>query len=244
MKERYIYMNGNYRVQHDAIVSNVTTDSSGASKYQFANINKPVTSGGIYLNFSQKTKVWDIMFSAATSAERNVSYNLVNSVLNRTNSYNFSEEVNLRKSKDKKYYVELSASPAYVVQQSSLMPHLNSNGFNINIGFESRIYLPKGFEFYSIINHNYRAKTKTFNTDLKRTIWDMNVSKTFLKEKQLRVTASVNDLLNQNIGYNRSAYGSQIMQNTYTTIRRYFMFTASWDFNKMGGTKAKTTTTP
>jgi hypothetical protein len=244
MTQRYVYLNAGYTIQHDAIVSNVTTDSSGASRYQFANISKPATSGSIYLNYQLQTSIWNIVFGSTASAHRNVSYNLVNSVLNKTNAYDFSQELNLRKWVDKKYTLELSASPGYVIQQSSLMPDLNSNGFNMNVGFEVQVYLPKGFECYSQINHNYRAKTKTFNTDLKRTIWNMNVSKTFLKEKQLRVTASVNDLLNQNIGYNRSAYGSQIVQNTYTTIRRYLMFTASWDFNKMGGTKAKTTTTP
>ena len=45
----------------------------------------------------------------------------------------------------------------------------------------------------------------------------------------------VNDLLNQNVGFSRDANANLITQSNYTTIKRYFMFTITYDFNKMGG---------
>jgi len=46
---------------------------------------------------------------------------------------------------------------------------------------------------------------------------------------------TVNDILNQNVGFDRTAYNGNITQSSYTTIMRYFMFSVIWDFSKMGG---------
>jgi hypothetical protein len=64
---------------------------------------------------------------------------------------------------------------------------------------------------------------------------DARITRKFLKKEEIRLALSVKDLLNQNSGFDRSAYGNIISQTNYTTIRRYFMVSLSWDFNKMGG---------
>ncbi|OMP79544.1 outer membrane beta-barrel family protein [[Flexibacter] sp. ATCC 35208] len=237
--QQYMYLNANFSLKHNSIVSNVVTDSAGASTYQYANIKKNGYNGGIWAMRDFKTNWWGMSLATMLSANTNVSYNMVNSVLNKATSYTISPELTLRKNADKKGYFEVNARPNYTIQKSSLLPSLNSNGLGFDAGAEFRVFLPKNFEFYSRTNFTYSPKTKSFNTDLKRTIWNMEVSRKFLKEKQLRVAASVNDLLNQNSGFNRNVSGSQITQNTYSTIRRYFMFTITWDFNKMGGAKPK-----
>jgi len=237
--QQYMYLNANFSLKHNSIVSNVMTDSAGASTYQYANIKKNGYNGGIWAMRDFKTNLWGMSLATMLSANTNVSYNLVNSVLNKATSYTISPELTLRKNADKKGYFEINARPNYTIQKSSLLPSLNSNGLGFDAGAEFRVFLPKNFEFYSRTNFTYSPKTKSFNTDLKRTIWNMEVSRKFLKEKQLRVAASVNDLLNQNSGFTRNVSGSQITQNTYSTIRRYFMFTITWDFNKMGGAKPK-----
>ena len=61
-----------------------------------------------------------------------------------------------------------------------------------------------------------------------------NISRTFMKDA-LKATVSGNDLLNQNTGYNRTGSANVLTQERYTTIRRYFMFSLTWDFNKVGG---------
>lgn len=237
--QSYMYLNANFSLKHNAIVSNVVTDSAGASTYQYANIKKGGYSGGIWAMRDFKTSWWGMNLATMLSGNTNVSYNMVNSVLNKATSYTISPELTLRKNADKKGYFEINARPNYTIQKSSLLPNLNSNGLGFDAGAEFRVYLPKNFEFYSRTNFTYSPKTKSFNTDLKRTIWNMDVSRKFLKEKQLRVILAVNDLLNQNSGFNRNVSGSQITQNTYSTIKRYYMLTITWDFNKMGGAKPK-----
>ncbi len=237
--EQYFYLNANFSLRHNAIVSNASTDSVGASTYQYANINKDGYNGGIWATYDFKLKWWGLHLSTSMNGNTNVSYNMVNSILNKSTSYSISPQFSLRKNGKKKGYAELNFEPTYDIQKSSLLPNMNSNGLGYNIGGETRVFLPADFEFYSNVSFRYTPKTKSFNTDLKRTLWNMEIGRKFLKEKQLRVAMTVNDLLNQNTGFNRNVSGSLITQNTYTTIKRYYTLTITWDFNKMGGAKPK-----
>ena len=115
-----------------------------------------------------KLKWWDMHFATMLSANTNVSYNMVNSILNKSTSYNISPEFTLRKNAEKKGYLELSVTPNYTIQKSSLLPSLNSNGLGLNAGADFRVFLPSNFEFYSRAMFTYTPKTKSFNTDLKR----------------------------------------------------------------------------
>jgi hypothetical protein len=94
--------------------------------------------------------------------------------------------------------------------------------------------LPAKFQIASDAEYTYSGKTPTLPS-FSRTIVNASLSKMFLKDNTLKLTASVNDLFNQNNGFQRSPGGSQINQRTFTTIRRYFMLSVIWDFNKMGG---------
>ena len=84
-------------------------------------------------------------------------------------------------------------------------------------------------------DYQYRAKTQSFNQDFSRVLFNASIAKTFLKEENLKFTLGGNDLLNQNTGFSRMANGNLLTQTSNTTIRRYLMFSVSWDFNKMGG---------
>jgi len=110
-------------------------------------------------------------------------------------------------------------------------------GFTGRGGFT--VFLPGKFQIASDADYLYRAKTQTFADDFHRTLLNASLIKTFFKDENLKFTLSGNDLLNQNKGFDRNVQGNFITQNTYTTIKRYFMLTVTWDFNSMGGTAVK-----
>jgi hypothetical protein len=102
------------------------------------------------------------------------------------------------------------------------------------------IYLPGKFQIGTNNDYEYTAKTESFNTDFSKVLINAFIIKTFLKNDNLKFTIWGNDLLNQNVGFNRTANANMIIQNSYTTIRRYFMFTIDYDFTKMAvGTSKK-----
>ena len=155
--------------------------------------------------------------------------------MNRTNSYSYSGGINLYSYKPKKYSYRLSFRPSYNTSESSLQKRFNDNGWSFNSWASFSVTLPGKVEISSDANYEFREKTQSFNEDFDRVIWNSAITKKFFKEENFRISFSGNDLLNQNIGFSRNAYNNMITQNSYTTIRRYYMFSLIWDFNKMGG---------
>ncbi|RYD93331.1 MAG: TonB-dependent receptor, partial [Sphingobacteriales bacterium] len=124
--------------------------------------------------------------------------------------------------------------PTYNTGSSSLQQQVNNNGWGFNGAGSVTAYLPFKIEVNTDGTYTYRAATQSFNEDFHRFIWNASISRKFLKSEQLRATVKANDILNQNTGFNRSAYGNFITQTSSVTIQRYFMFSVTWDFNKMG----------
>jgi hypothetical protein len=73
-----------------------------------------------------------------------------------------------------------------------------------------------------------------FDNNTNIILWNAWVGKKFLKKDALLIKVSANDLLNQNIGFNRTVNSNYISQNTYSTIQRFFLLSVVWNFNKTG----------
>jgi len=129
----------------------------------------------------------------------------------------------------------LSAGPTYTVNKSSLQTQINNNGRGFNGNWWLNVMLPLHFGVGTWGNYTFNAATQAFAEDYRQTNLNGYVSKMFLKEQNLKVMIQGLDLLNQNKGFSRSGYGTTLSQTRYTTIKRYFTLTVTWDFNKMGG---------
>jgi hypothetical protein len=237
ISNQYIWISGSYSTTSNPIVGNQVRDTSrGTSTYQSANL-KDHSNSNFWVNsyFERKIPGVDINAGFELSGNGNTYYSFSNGALDKTKSYSYSGSIRLSKYKEKKYDAWVSGGPNYTINASSLTPLLNNNGsgFNINGGFN--IYLPGKFQIGSDGNYTYNAPTKSFpDQDFKRFLLNANVSRTFFKDA-VKASISGNDLLNQNTGYNRTGGGNIITQERFTTIRRYFMFSLTWDFNKVGG---------
>ncbi|MGI4750332.1 MAG: outer membrane beta-barrel protein [Janthinobacterium lividum] len=235
-----IYISGSYSITSNPIISNTTTDSSGKSIYQSANLHgKQTANFYLYGGYNQKIKFLNINGGVNVNANGNTYYSIINGALNKTQSYTYGISGRLSKFKEKKYDVYIIGGPTFTRSQSSLLTAVNNNG----TGFTSRggfdFYLPKKFQISTDGNYEYQGKTISFNQDFQRLIINASVSKAFFKDESLKLVLSGNDLLNQNTGFSRSATSTLLTQSTYTTIRRYFMFSVVYDFNKMGGAPKK-----
>jgi hypothetical protein len=83
-----------------------------------------------------------------------------------------------------------------------------------------------------------RQKTAVFTDNNSIVKWNAFISKKFLKKKELIVKLQVFDILNQNLGFTRSAQGNMVTQNSYLTIRRYGMLSVAWNFTHTPGVTA------
>lgn len=235
-----IYVSGGYSTTSNPIISNTTTDSAGKSIYQSTNLHgKQTANFYMYGGYNQKIKFLNIDGGINGNANGNTYYSYTNGVLNKTQSYTYALSARLSKYKEKKYDASLSAGPTYTRSQSSLLTAINNNGTGFSANGEFGIYLPKKFKFSTDQQYTYQGKTASFNQDFQRLIINASLSKAFFKDEGLKLMVSGNDLLNQNTGFSRSATSTFLTQSTYTTIRRYFMFSIVYDFSQMGGAPKK-----
>lgn len=240
LSNQYFSINSSYTFTLNPIISNVATNDRGESVSQFINLkDKAATSFNFNGNFGQTIKAIDLSAGIGLSANNNVNYNYINTQLNQTKNSSYSVNVNLSKYKDKKYNFSTSFGPTYNVANASINKESNSNGWGFNGNFWTNLQLPGKLEISSDGSYQYNGKTEVIQETFERFIWNATISKKFLKTDNLRVSITGRDLLNQNVGFNRSAYNGNINQSTYTTIKRYFMFSVSWDFSKMGGGEIK-----
>jgi len=240
LSQQSVYIDGSYSFTDNPIVTSVATDANGKSTYQSINLkDKNSSNYGLYVYFNRKLQKSEINIGFNFSANGNIYYNYsrynsLSYALNKTESNNYSAGISVSKYKQKKYDFRVSFDPSYNINQSSLQKDLNNNGWVFNARPSFNIHLPKKVSIGSDASYEYREKTQSFTDDFERLIWNASVSKKFLKEDNLVFSLSGNDLLNQNIGFRRSAYGNTISQNSYTSIKRYFLLSLVWDFNQMG----------
>ncbi|HEX3387207.1 MAG TPA: outer membrane beta-barrel protein, partial [Mucilaginibacter sp.] len=236
ISDQSLFFGGNYSFTSNPIISHVSYSGTGVSTSQYFNLSgKETSSFNLWGNANRKIQKIGINIGVNMDANGNVFYNYVNNALNMTKNYTFNPGINFGKYQEKKLDFNLSGGPTYTLSQSSLQPNINNNGWGARAYFNFNIYLPGKFQIGSNSEYQYTAKTQSFPTDFSRVLLNASVTKSFLKTDNLKVEIRANDLLNQNVGFSRDASANLITQNSYTTIKRYFMLAVTYDFSKMAG---------
>jgi len=232
----YLGVSINSSLTTNSIVSNVNTDSVGVRTYKYENLkdHNPLNLSG-YVYYGNKIKSINLSVGGELGFGTNSFYNIINDELNNTKSNNFNASLNISKYAEKKYSLWMNAGPTYTSNESSLQKELSDKGWGFNGSVSANVFLPAKFEVFSDANYTYSPATGTFEENFQRLIWNGGFRKKFLKKDELIVSVYANDILNQNVGFNRNAYDNRVTQSNYTTIKRYFMFSLTWEFNKMGG---------
>ena len=240
LSEQYIYISVSYSFTSNAITNNTTTDlSTGANTFKAVNIkNNTPKNFYIYSSMSRKIKSMDVTVGLDFNANGYSSFNMVNNELSKTNFGDYYGNINIAKYKEKKYNFRASVGPAYTAMTSSLGTN-DSKGWGIDASASFTLNLPGKIDIFSDATYQYKDPTQSFSQNLDRLIWNAGIVKKFFKSENLRLTVKGNDLMNQNTGFTRGVNGSMITQSNFTTIKRYFIGSLTWDFNKMGGTPSK-----
>ena len=242
LTSRSIWVGGSYNITSNPIVSNVNTDpNTGFTTNRYVNLpGQSTTNYSAYGDFSMKLKfLFGIEGGLGFNTNGSTYYNMVNNDLNKTTSKTYGVNASFRRYIEKKLDFYVSGGPNYTLGESSLRPQTNNNGSGFTINHEVNFYLPGKLQLGFDGGYEYRAPTQSFNQSFSRYLLNGYINKSLVKDESLKLRLTVNDLLNQNRGFDRSSSGSYLTQNTYTTIRRYFMFSIVYDFSKMGGAPAK-----
>ncbi len=237
LTSRSVFLGANYSFVQNSIVSSTSFDAFGKRVNQYVNLNgNRSLNGYIYYGLKLKKLDLNINFNGNINNSRNVS--IVNSQLNTTKSGNYTGGINFYKEKEKKYSISLQASATYTNSTSSIQLATKTQYWTYEVQPNFDIYLPANLQVHADGDYNIRPKTAVFaaNNAFILNAW---IGKKFMKNDALIIKVSGNDILNQNIGFQRQVNSNFITQNTYGTISRFFLLSAVWNFTKAGTTAPK-----
>ena len=233
MSERGIFTGISANFTEDAISTRNYTDSFGRTLIQAVNVNGNYNVN-FWMDYNFKWKKPAINIDINPSFGKNRFENIVNGQNNVTLSNTYGLGLWMNKSKEKKYGIGLSASWNYTHSVSSIQTFIQTDYYTINIRPDIDVFLPLKFQIHTDCDFNIREETVAFNNNTNVAIWNAWIGKKFMKNENLLIKVSANDILNMNIGWQRNVNTNIVSQNTWSTIQRFYMFSVVWNFNKAG----------
>jgi hypothetical protein len=236
LKDIGMYQGLNVNVTSNSITNNrIINVDSGKTITQPINTNGNISIeyyGGI--NF--KLKKIDTRFYLGPRFNYNKYADIINSQKSFSKTVTPGSYINVSKSKEKKYDLSVSDEFNYNVNttsQNSTRIHYYTNTLSLN----ATVYYKKVWSLLSDFQYYSRQKTQQISNNLNSRIWGARLQRTFHHD-EFTAYVSVHDILNQNIGIDRSFYSNTYTQTTNDRLKRYFMIGFEWDFkNKAAKTK-------
>lgn len=147
------------------------------------------------------------------------------------NTYSFRPRIN--KEIPDKLDISFSPNISYNTSNATVSSTANAKYWSGGFDIWGNWQLPKDFELSTNVDANYTQKFSNFSAN-NFTIWNASASKKFHK-KEFELRLSVNDILNQNRGYDRN-FNSNTFSETYrTTLKRFWMLSFIWNITKNNG---------
>ena len=225
---KYIWANGNYSTTNNAFANSITYDSLGRAITKTVNVNGNYNAngyigGGLPL-FSRKLQIepnGNFNYNSYTSfinAQKNIAKNLnVNLSLGTTLNLDTIE-------------FHVSYSYQYSLPSSSLN-NSNNKPYSTQV-FDASMTVKLPFKFLIESDAKYNiTSNRAPGYNLNYFLWNATISKLFLKNENLILAISGNDILNQNISNIRTIQDNVITDNKTNIISRYFLLTLTYKFN-------------
>ena len=225
---RYVWTSLNFTSTNDAI-STSQVINNGITTTQYVNVNGDY-SGSFYFGGGFKLNSIGYLGGQMNTSVNHVN-NFINGTANTSNNNTYSIGPYLNFEKDEKFEFNINPGITYNSNVATLN-QFSTNYYVFSTDFSGNVTLPKKFEIGSSVDVMIRQQTAVFNTNNNVVKWNAYVAKKFLKKGQLEVRVSVFDILNENIGFSRTAQNGIITENSYNTIRRYGMLNVIWNFTK------------
>ena len=228
LTNRYIYAHVGLTTINDGISTNQTTSPLGVNTTQYINVNGEYNGYG-YAGVGFKLKKLDVNTGVQINSSVNHVISIINGVTNTSNNNSIGAGPYFNYYKQDKYDFSLSPSVSYD-NNTATISTFSTSYWVFNTSFNGSVELPKKFHVGSDVEVMIRQKTVVFTSNNNVVKWDAYAGWKFARKDQLEIRATVNDILNQNIGYSRTASGAIITQSNYNTIRRYGMLSLIWNF--------------
>jgi Outer membrane protein beta-barrel family len=232
LKEKNIWSNLNFNLIQNAFVQSSKVDSVGKRTYQTVNANG-VYNINFYSDYGFKLKnKMRLGFGPTGNVNRNIDF--INGVKNSTTIRSVGVRLNASKQKENKF--DFYISPSFTLNKSDATVNAAANAsyWQLEGWANLRVTLPKNFEIATDANTQIRQKDPRFSQNNNFTKWNASVTKRMFKDNALEVKLGIYDILDQNRGYQRNFSSYSFTESYYTTLRRFWTVTLTWNISKNG----------
>lgn len=231
LSNTYKYAGIGFNFVDDDISRTEFVNAGGKRIYQYVNINGNYR-GWFWGGMGKHFPALDLRLGIHSYANFNNTNNIINGLKNKSQNASVSLSVSADYDKSEKFNLKYSPGVTYNSNTSTINSGSATNFWTYQQEIEGSVQLPFKFELGTEITWYIREKVTGFDRNNNVLIWNAYISKKFLKSDALELKASVYDILNQNIGFQRYGYGNMVNEETYNTIRRYGMLSLIWNFSK------------
>jgi hypothetical protein len=237
LQEKNLWTSLNVNMTQNAFVQYSTLDNEGKRTYQTVN-----TSGVYNINFYSDygfrvtKKKLRMGVGPTANFNHNIDFIALNSatVKNITTVKSFGLRLNVSKYVVDKFDFYISPGFTWNSSKATVNASANADYWQIEGWANARVRLPKNFEVSTNANAQFRQKDPRFTQNNSFTTWNAELIKRFLKDNKLELKFSVNDILNQNRGYQRNFNSYSFTESYFNTLRRFWMLTVTWNISKNG----------
>jgi hypothetical protein len=233
IKDRWMYQSARFSTTSNAITNNRILDlSNGKTTIQPINTNGNYNMG-FYGGIGMKIKKLDLRIDGGQNVNYSRFADVIQSRVSYANNLSAGFNLSISKSKEKKYDVYIQNDFNYNKNQSTVS---GSSSFYTNtLNSTVRVYYKKVWSVFTDYNFFSRPATPQFNQSLNNHLWNARLERTFKKD-EFTAYVSIRDILNQNIGIERSFYSNTITEVRNDRLQRYWMLGFTWNFKNKTAT--------
>lgn len=241
LNQRFFYLGANANFTEDQISNSYTIDAMGRKVSQYVNVNGN-RSASIYGGVGMKIPKTNIMIQVAPNISFSQYANYINGEENMTTSAYYAARFAMVMNKKDAYEFGVAINPAYNNSKSSISSVAATRYWTGVFSVEGDYQLPWKMELGSDVDFNLRQKLGSYDQNTNVILWNAYMEKKLLKKDILTLRVSVNDILNQNVGFSRTIQPEAIEEKHYLTFQRYGLITLTYNFNNKGGASQPTST--
>jgi len=214
------------------IVNSDTLYSSGIK------VTRPVNVDGVYnLNGDINLGLPVRLLKGTLRIGSNLNYykgmQFINGIANTIKTFGAGPTLGLDMSPTDKVDVSLTAGVNYNNTRYSVEPSLNTNYLSQLYEADFNWHFGRGFYFSTDFSYSINNQLSPgFNAHV--SLWGASLGKLMLKYNRGELKLRVNDILNQNIGINRTTNQNYIEDSKVNTLRRYTILTFTYSLTKTG----------
>lgn len=186
-----------------------------------------------YLSFSTPLK----FIKSKINLNTNVTYNrgilFVNDSKNNTDRYTTSVDLSIENRKKDVVDIVIGGIWSHNITKYSESTNLNQTFLNQTYYADFNLNLGEKWIINSTVDYNLYSNESFANED-DVAIWKAGITRYILKNRKGRIKLSVYDILNQNLGINRSSEFNFIQEERVRSLGRYFMLSFSYSISGFG----------